>query len=121
MERSANDARWDPRPRLVGEAERVGADGAPEAGEGGAAGRSVLVELAAAPGMSPAAALRVAHELEGLGMRVDEEYGAVPMGSGGEPQTFVVRAELAGEDAADALERDARVVKVWRDTPIAPF
>jgi len=131
-----NDSQWDPRPRLAREAEHVdggdesdrGADKErPEADEGETASPprsehgSVLVELAGAPGMSSATALDVARHLEKTGFEIDPEFGAMPFGDAQSPQTFVVRGRVTGDSAIANLERDSRVVKVWRDTPVAPF
>jgi hypothetical protein len=114
MPQNPNDAMWDPRPRLepVSEDESSGAP----ADTGG-----VMVELASSPGMSPVAALDVARRLGLAGFTLDEEFGATPLGGGAEQQTYVVRGRVDGEEVVAALERDPHVVKVWRDTPIAPF
>jgi hypothetical protein len=142
MSSDENDALWDPRPRLPHEEEHV--DGAPdediereaeppveptemEAGDAadepveGSEARSVLVELAGGTGMSPASAQTVARDLESLGFELDESDPPVPMGGGQEPMTFVVRGVVHDERTVEALEHDSRVVKVWGDTPIAPF
>jgi hypothetical protein len=112
MPQNPNDAMWDPRPRL---------GPADESAEAPADTGGVLVELAAAPGMSPVAALEVARGLDVAGFTLDEEFGATPLGGASEQQTFVVRGHVDGDEAVAALERDTRVVKVWRDTPVAPF
>ena len=36
-------------------------------------------------------------------------------------RAYVVRGQVANETVVTALESDPRVVKVWRDTPVAPF
>jgi hypothetical protein len=115
MPESSNDSLWDPRPRLEREAEHLGAaeDVPPDSG-------AVLVELAATPGMSPVAALDLGRQLERPGFTLDEEFGAVPLGDVPQ-QTFVVRGYVSGDTIVSELERDTRVVKVWRDTPVAPF
>ena len=114
MPQNPNDALWDPRPRLVGEAERVDEGGPADSG-------FVLVELAPGPGMSPVAALAVGRSLERPGFSLDEHFGATPLGDDPEHQTFVVRGRISDETVIRDLESDPRVVKVWRDTPIAPF
>ena len=113
MPQNPNDAMWDPRPRL----EPVPEGESPEApvDTGG-----VLVELASGPGVSPVAALDVARRLDLEGFTLDEEYGVTPLGDGPE-QTYIVRGQVADEAIVTALEKDPRVVKVWRDTPVAPF
>lgn len=113
MPQNPNDAMWDPRPRLEplpeGESPEAPAD------TGG-----VMVELASGQGMSPVAALDVARRLGLEGFTLDEEYGVTPLGDGPE-QTYIVRGKVADEAIVTALEKDPRVVKVWRDTPVAPF
>lgn len=114
MPQNPNDAMWDPRPRLEplpeGESPGVPADTG-----------SVMVELAAGPGMSPVAALDVARRLELPGFTLDEDFGATPLGDVPDQQTYIVRGHVADEAVVTALEEDSRVVKVWRDTPVAPF
>ena len=116
MLQNPNDALWDPRPRLARETEHVG-------GQGGASPNpdSVLVELAGGPGMTSVAAVDVARSLEGRGFTLDQEYGAIPFGASAAQQTFVVRGRLSDDRVVPQLEQDPRVVKVWRDTPVAPF
>ena len=80
------------------------------AGEGG-----VMVELVARPGMSPQDALDEARRLPNF--VVDEDFEPVPMGQGTEAPTYIVR----GRAADDVDTRDASIVHVWRDTPVAPF
>ena len=132
-----NESLWDPRPRLAREADRVGADGEAEheAGEeqrepetddpasspGPSAAGSVLVELRAARGMSPASALDVARRLDKPGFDVDEEFGAMPLGGDSGERTYVVRGRVADDAVVSDLEGDPRVAKVWGDTPVAPF
>lgn len=75
----------------------------------------VMVEVEARPGMSAQDALAVARQLPNF--VVDEDFEPVPMGQGTESPTYIVR----GSAADDIDTRDAPVVHVWRDTPIAPF
>jgi hypothetical protein len=98
---------WDPRPRL-------GDDGEPVA-DSPTDTSSVLVELA---GSSAEEAMQLGRSLASAGFRLDAEYDAVPMH--GEQTTFVLRGEIDGGRIAD-LEGQPAVVRVWRDTPIAPF
>jgi hypothetical protein len=131
MPQNANDAMWDPRPRLEREAEHVDGGDSPEQRadnepaappEGtGADNDAVLVELASAPGMSQVAALEVGRSLERPGFRLDEGFGATPLGGDPDSQTFVVRGHVSDDVVIRELESDPRVVKVWRDTKIAPF
>lgn len=74
-----------------------------------------MVEVEARPGMSAQDALAVARRLPNF--VVDEDFEPVPMGQGTESPTYIVR----GTAAADVDTRDAPVVHVWRDTPVAPF
>ncbi len=78
-------------------------------------GDGVMVEVEARPGMSAQDALAVARRLPNF--VVDEDFEPVPMGQGTESPTYIVR----GTAADDLDTRDAEVLHVWRDTPIAPF
>ncbi len=114
-----NDRLWDPHPRIAGD--EAEADPAPPRSRGGGGMRGVLVELAGGAGMSPMAAMSTARSLAASGLALDEEYGAVPMtGEGGET-TFVIHGEVPDDVAVHDLELHPQVVKVWKDTPIAPF
>ena len=113
MTGASNDSMWDPRPRIGAPEPDAAADVPPETG-------SVLVELASSAGMSPVAALELGRQLQRPGFTIDEEYGAVPLGDASH-QTFVVRGQVSGDAIVQELERDTHVVKVWRDTPVAPF
>jgi hypothetical protein len=126
MAQNKNDDLWDPRPRLRQEADHVngGEDEAsthdpndPMVDDTG----TVLVELAPSEGMSATSALQVAHDLQDSGFEVDDEFGAIPMGGGTDPQTFIVRGRARDQGVIERLTGDSRVSKVWRDTPIAPF
>jgi hypothetical protein len=130
MPQNANDAMWDPRPRLVREADHVNggdSEGAPAEQKTAETTTPtqdpdvVLVELASDVGMSPTAAVGIGRSLEALGFALDEEFGAIPLRNGPEDESFLVRGRVSDPAAIDALERDPRVVKVWRDTPVAPF
>ena len=114
MPQNPNDAMWDPRPRLEPVPEGESPVAPPDTG-------GVMVELASGPGMSPVAALDVARRLDLEGFTLDEEFAATPLGGSSEQQTYVVRGHVADEEVVAALEQDPRVVKVWRDTPVAPF
>ena len=128
MPQNPNDAMWDPRPRLEREAEQVNGgedvpvekerrEGADRALLGGSG--TVMVELESAPGMSPSAAMNVARGLVNFNRETDI-IRAVPMGEAGQ-ETFIVRAHVSDDAVVAELERESLVVKVWRDTPIAPF
>jgi hypothetical protein len=61
-----------------------------------------------------------------LGLEPDPELDPVPMneqGSGAQrrPTSLIVTGTVADTAAIEALERHPEVIKVWRDTPIAPF
>ena len=128
---------WDPRPRRQGEppvtadepqradpddADRAAADdpSPPEPVVAAAeddGGMSVLVELAGGAGMSAVGATIAARGL-GAGFVLDEEYGAVELDAG---RTYIVRGSVGSDRDVRALEARPDVVRVWRDTPIAPF
>ena len=113
MPQNPNDAMWTRVP---------GSSGCPRARARSPAGHGgVMVELASGPGMSPVAALDVARRLDLEGFTLDEDFGATPLGGSSDEQTYVVRGHVAEEEVVTALEKDPRVVKVWRDTPVAPF
>lgn len=89
---------------------------------------SVLVEMRAQPGMSASIGLGTDLELAGGALRLDPEFVPVAMGVetlgdgfSSAPQTFILRGTLASEDEFRKLEADPQVLRVWRDTPIAPF
>ncbi len=108
----SNDSVWDPRPRIVRPGEpRDDEITPPETA-------TVMVEVGGNSASSEVDALRVARTLESVGFEIDEEYGAVPMESG---RSFVVRGRIRDEQVMDTLSARHEVVKVWRDTPIAPF
>jgi hypothetical protein len=61
-----------------------------------------------------------------LGLEPDPELEPVPMneqGSGAQrrPTSLIVTGTVSDQAAIEALERLPNVIKVWRDTPIAPF
>jgi hypothetical protein len=74
-----------------------------------------MVEVEAGAGMSAQDALALARQLPNF--VVDEDFEPVPMGQGTESPTYIVR----GMAADDLDTKDAAVLHVWRDTPIAPF
>lgn len=64
--------------------------------------------------------------MKAMGVEPDPELEPVPMneqGSGAQrrPTSLIVSGSVADESTIDALERRPEVIKVWRDTPIAPF
>lgn len=120
MAPNENDRMWDPHPRIPGDEPPTGPEPAPR-GARGSSRTSVLVELVGGAGMSPMAAMSTARSLAAEGLDIDEDYGAVPMAGEAGHTTFVVHGEVAGEDAVRDLERRPEVVRVWKDTPIAPF
>jgi hypothetical protein len=132
MGREPNDELWDPRPRLRREAEhvvgRIEDEPEQERADGEGATRpgqdhplSVIVELSPSPDLSASSALEWARGLRDRGIQVDEEFGAMPFGGRGQPETFCVRVDVPDRADIDELERDPRVLKVWGDTPVAPF
>lgn len=116
-----NDRLWDPHPRIAGDEPAPEPAPAPRGTRGAGGTRGVLVELAGGAGMSPMAAMSTARSLAASGLAVDEEYGAVPMAGEGGETTFVVHGEVPDDDAVRNLEEHPQVVRVWKDTPIAPF
>jgi hypothetical protein len=115
MQQNSNDALWNPRPRIVRQGDRL------HTGESPPDEGSVLVELVAADGMTPVAALEQARRLSVPGFTLDEEFGAVAMGDDPSRPTFIVRGHVSDDGVVPELERDAGVAKVWRDSPTAPF
>ena len=87
---------------------------------------SVLLEMRAAPGMSPILGMNSAPALAGGALTLDPEFVPVAMGGEAEamaglPQTYILRGTVESEDQLRALEADPQVLRVWKDTPIAPF
>jgi serine protease AprX len=89
---------------------------------------SLLLEMRADPGMAPSLGMNSAPELAGGALTLDPEFVPVAMGGDPEaqgfsdqPQTYILRGTVETEDQLRALEEDPQVVRVWRDTPIAPF
>jgi hypothetical protein len=96
-------------------APRIGADDGGGIRPARPARDGVMVEVEARPGMSAQDALDEARRLPNF--IVDEDFEPVPMGQGTKAPTYIVRGR-----ATDEVDiRDAPVVHVWRDTPIAPF
>jgi hypothetical protein len=87
----------------------------------------VIVELAPSVGAAPMAAAVHARTLDAGGFALDEEFGPVTMGGGfiagmgAAPATHVVRGTVENEAAMADLGGQQGVVRVWMDTPIAPF
>lgn len=111
----------DPRPRLAppyGDEEPWGPEKpAPEPG----GRRKVLVELAGGPGMSRVAAAAVARSLASVGFEIDDSADVVSVRGGGGVENYIVTGTVAGAGAEHAIEVRPEVVKVWGDSPIAPF
>ncbi len=90
---------------------------------------SVLIEMRAAPGMAPTLGHRMAEGLGGGALRLDPEFAPVPLAAPGvaeermfaAPESYVLRGTVADEGELRALETDPQVLRVWKDTPIAPF
>jgi subtilisin family serine protease len=101
---------------------------AKKASEGGGGGKiQVLVEMRVPQGTPSAFAMAAAAEMPGF--ETDHEFSAVPMRneasegmsfSEGAEETVIVRGSV-DEDKLAELESRADVVRVFRDTPIAPF
>lgn len=97
--------------------------------EGGGGGKvQVLVEMRVPQGTPSAFATAAAAEMPGF--ETDHEWGAVPMSSaagegtsfaeGAAEETVIVRGTI-DEDKLAELESRPDVVRVFKDTPIAPF
>lgn len=89
---------------------------------------SVLLEMRAQPGMSPSLGQNEALSLAEGALQLDPEFVPVPMGgeAGAEsfaagPQTYILRGTVGTEDELRQLESDPQILRVWRDTHIAPF
>jgi hypothetical protein len=121
MSPNENDRMWDPHPRIAGDEPEPDPATAPRRARGGGGSKGVLVELAGGAGMSPMAAMSTARSLAASGLALDEDYGAVPMAGQGGETTFVIHGEVADDDTLGVLEQHPQVVRVWKDTPIAPF
>lgn len=109
---ATNGSHWDPRPQ-IGQPDQDSDDVTPPQ-----PASSVLLEIRAGAGASETEALRRARDLRSAGFELDEDYGAVPMGSG---RSFVVRGRLLDDTSEQQLTDHQEVIQVWRDTPVAPF
>ncbi len=97
--------------------------------EGGSDDVPVLVELRLDSEKDTAAAIQIAAGFATSGFVIDTSYQAIPLtptadearaGAVTPARTVVVRGTVPADKIAE-LEARADVVKVWRDTPIAPF
>jgi len=89
----------------------------------------VLVEMRVQRGTTAAFAVQLAANAKTPGFMIDREFDAIPMqpspdqaaslAESGE-EVVIVRGTV-DEDKIKDLEAQPNVVKVWRDTPIAPF
>jgi serine protease AprX len=87
---------------------------------------SVLVEIKSPSGASRALEATALRQMNLPEIEVDEEYEPIPLtntdsSSGASIPTFLVRAFVKREEDIAVLEAHPEVVRVWRDTPIAPF
>lgn len=90
----------------------------------------VLIEMRVSPGTPGALAMAAAGEMQATGFVPDPDFPAIPMGSSGggglaadssaANDTIIVRGTV-DEDKIQDLESNPNVVKVYKDTPIAPF
>jgi len=100
----------------------------PDEGSGNGLER-VLIELRIPASQAASDGVRMAARMNLPGFQVDTSYEAVPMApahdqaaksaAAGE-QTIVIRGTIE-TDKIPQLEAQPNVVKVWKDTPIAPF
>jgi serine protease AprX len=103
---------------------------------------SVLLELAAAPGVSPVAAMGVTRSIDLTGFDADERFTPVPLtpvtpgpglrpgalGLAGmtvaappPPSTYIVRGRVDDESMLDELRHRPEVLGAYPDGPVAPF
>ena len=90
---------------------------------------AVLVEMRVPVGTPRAFAQQMATGIEAPGFELDPEFEAMPMSPPPEEaemraaagETVVLVRGMIAEDKISELEAQSNVIKVWRDTPIAPF
>ena len=95
--------------------------------------QNVLVEMLVPNSKAPSAELRMATGIQTSGFRVDSSYEPIPMGPAPRPEnqpgrlaaaaaqeTVIIRGTIPADRIAE-LEAQPNVVKVWKDTKIAPF
>jgi serine protease AprX len=89
----------------------------------------VLIEMRMETTSDKSRALRTVEEIGVEGLKLDDSFPPVEFSqetrvasTRGDPDetTFVIRAEIP-ENKIKELESHPKVVKVWKDTPIAPF
>ena len=87
----------------------------------GEAAVTVLVELHTPPVTAPLDLLALGRALPGF--TPDEDYQPVPMAQGpeGGGPTVVIRGTAESSEALQRIQERPEVVRVWRDTPIAPY
>jgi serine protease AprX len=90
---------------------------------------AVLVELRVRRGTRASMAVAMAARMDVAGLQIDEDYGALPLRPGRRDaaalaattdEVQLVRGTVA-EDEIPSLEARPDVLRVWLDTPIAPF
>ena len=126
-------ARMEAPPMYVGGGTSPG-DGMPGGmgDEGGGGQERVLIELRVPQARAGVRTLDMAAGLDLPGLQLDADYDPIPMSTPAGPgartlgadaeaeQTVIVRASIAPDQIAE-LESRPEVVKVWKDTVIAPF
>lgn len=86
---------------------------------------SVLIEIKTEIQSSGTDAMQIVREMTVPGLELDEEYEPVPMSetdpqTGSTIQTYIVRGLVEKTEDVARIQAIPDVVKVWKDTPIAP-
>lgn len=88
--------------------------------------RRVLIEMRVPRGAMGLAAMRQADQIDVPGLTIDHDYEPVEMVRAGREaavageSSYIVRGEV-DDDKLEEIRKQPNVIKVWRDTPIAPF
>ena len=86
---------------------------------------SVLIEIKTEIEGTGTDAMQVVREMTVPGLQLDEEYEPVAMSeadprTGSSIQTYIVRGLVERQEDVARIQAMPDVVKVWKDTPIAP-
>ena len=86
---------------------------------------SVLIEIKSEIEGTGTDAMQVVREMTVPGLQLDEEYEPVAMSeadprTGSSIQTYIVRGLVERQEDVARIQAMPDVVKVWKDTPIAP-
>ncbi len=85
-----------------------------------------MVEVRLSPALDIHDQEAVGRYMADLGIEPDPETAPVPMDGGqgspqGAPSSFILNGTVSDKSALKALEAHPDVIKVWGDSPIAPF